>query len=355
MKQAWGRLIPAVGIPIIVVGAAIAVPVAAGAAPSLPAKTAQDVLELISTSSDVAYSGTVEQDSDLGLPELPATGQDEASTALEFLTGSHSVRVFTDGAGGQRLQVLDQLAERDVIRNGDEIWLYRSRDKEATRLTFSGSMTPDDARMTQPPTPAELADRLIAGIDPTTSVEVGENARVAGRAVYELTLTPDSDGTLVGSVSLSVDAETGLPLEVEVTARGQDDPAFSVGFSEIDFSAPDGALFDFTPPADAEVTEKTIDAPEPREAQKTPADAAEYPRPTISGEGWETVIDVALPASASVGELPADQSALLDSATTAVEGGRALETALVSVLLTDDGRVLAGAVPVSALQAAAAQ
>jgi hypothetical protein len=41
--------------------------------------------------------------------------------------------------------------------------------------------------------------------------------------------------------------------------------------------------------------------------------------------------------------------------TTPVAGGRALSTSLVSVLLTDDGRVFAGAVPVSRLEAVAAQ
>ncbi len=39
----------------------------------------------------------------------------------------------------------------------------------------------------------------------------------------------------------------------------------------------------------------------------------------------------------------------------AVDGGRALSSTLVSVLITDDGRVFAGAVPVERLQAAAAQ
>jgi hypothetical protein len=39
--------------------------------------------------------------------------------------------------------------------------------------------------------------------------------------------------------------------------------------------------------------------------------------------------------------------------TTAAAGGRVLHTALVNVLLTDDGRVLAGAVPVSTLESAA--
>jgi hypothetical protein len=44
---------------------------------------------------------------------------------------------------------------------------------------------------------------------------------------------------------------------------------------------------------------------------------------------------------------------LVGELTQQVDGGRALSTSLVSVLVTADGRVLAGAVPVSALQSAA--
>ena len=47
-------------------------------------------------------------------------------------------------------------------------------------------------------------------------------------------------------------------------------------------------------------------------------------------------------------------AALLDQVTTAVDGGRVLQTSLVSVFLADDGRVWVGAVDTDALRAAAA-
>ena len=65
------------------------------------------------------------------------------------------------------------------------------------------------------------------------------------------------------------------------------------------------------------------------------------------------------PSTSEAGEqsvfsgLDPEQLAMLESVTTAVEGGRVLQTALVSVLITDDGRVLAGAVPASRLVEAA--
>ena len=48
----------------------------------------------------------------------------------------------------------------------------------------------------------------------------------------------------------------------------------------------------------------------------------------------------------------AGAQALLEQALTQVDGGRALQTSLVSVLVTDDGRILAGAVGVDQLVAA---
>ena len=48
-----------------------------------------------------------------------------------------------------------------------------------------------------------------------------------------------------------------------------------------------------------------------------------------------------------------DTATLYDQLTTPVEGGRALQSSLLSVLVLDDGRVLAGAVPVDALRAVA--
>ena len=114
---------------------------------------------------------------------------------------------------------------------------------------------------------------------------------------------------------------------------------------------------------------------------------------TISGTGWDTVVqasglDVAAlvagdPAAATslpgieksfgsqgaedlysefvpeegsgspMGDL--DTTALYDTLTTAVPEGRLLSSALLSVLVTDDGRVLAGAVPGATLQALAAK
>ncbi|WP_026533363.1 LolA family protein [Arthrobacter sp. H41] len=381
MNKKWLRWLPAGIVPVVILTATVAGPTTADASPQLPDKTAQELLELVAESSDSAYSGTLEQSSELGLPDLQGMtspgggGTDGASAALELLTGSHTAQVHIDGTNKARLQVMDQLAQRDVIVNDDEVWLYDSRAKEATHAVLpEHEKSPEHSIPGSAHTPAALAEKFLSIIDSSTEVTVGDDARVAGRDAYELVLTPRADDTLVGAVSLTVDAETGLPLGFAVAAEGQEDPAFSVAFSSIDFNEPADSLFEFTPPPEATVTE--VPVKEHDEAHAAPEhDDAEYAsdKPTVLGEGWNTI--VVLPAGSASGLLDggmgegddagsvdssrggdsAEAQALLEQALTQVDGGRVLETALVSVLITDDGRVLAGAVSADQLIAAAQQ
>ena len=180
-------------------------------------------------------------------------------------------------------------------------------------------------------------------VDPSTKVSLGDDTKVAGRDAYDLVLTPRTDATLVGSVSIAVDGQTGLPLRVQVIARGATSPAFEAGFTSFTPGAPDASVFAFTPPKGATVTEQSPKAGE------RPSGATPHPKPAVTGTGWATI--VSLPA----GSVPANalDDPLVAQLTQPVDGGRALSTTLVSVLVTADGRVLAGAVPVSALQSAA--
>ncbi|MCU1407744.1 MAG: hypothetical protein JWQ43_4047, partial [Glaciihabitans sp.] len=187
MKKSIKRWLPAAALPVVIAVAAVAVPAVADASPRLPDKTADEVLALVSASGDTAYSGTIEQSSDLGLPELPSVGgassgsSDSVSTAMELLTGAHTARVYVDGADASRVQVMDTLAERDVVRNGSDVWFYSSEANEATHVTLADKTDEATAVPDATQTPAELAKQLLASIDPSTTVVVGDTARVAGR------------------------------------------------------------------------------------------------------------------------------------------------------------------------------
>jgi outer membrane lipoprotein-sorting protein len=377
------RWLPAAIVPAAIIAVAVTVPAVADSTPNLPEKSAQEVLELVAQSVDAGYSGTVEQDSDLGLPELPTMGSGSGSdspvsSALELLTGSHTARVYIGSEHTARFQLMDTLAQRDVVVNGSDVWYYSSSANEAVHVTLPDDLpqnlkghpqAPDATALPEgvPTTPAELARKLLATIDPTTEIVVGDTARIAGRSVYTLTLTPDSADTLVDSVELSVDAETGLPLGVSVAAAGQTDPAFSIQFSDISFGAPDAALFAFTPPAGAAVTEKDLtDAaagydspdgtpPDTTTPDGTTPDAGHPGFPDVIGEGWSSIVVIPAESLALLPNVPQNPELqqLLGQLTTVVPEGRLFESALVSALLSTDGRLFVGAVSGEQLQAAA--
>jgi hypothetical protein len=373
---AWSA---AIAVPALV-GAAVLVPMAASGAVDLPDKTPEELIEFAAASEIDALSGTIAQSSELGLPDLGGLmGSDDDSDdagsrsadiddLIALATGSHTAKVYLDGQDA-RLQVLDQLAERNVYVDGDAgtIWYVDSESASATKVIL-----PSDAELEQlkaeaeaehdysagdaaVPTPDQILDQALASLDESTEVTVGTDARVAGREVYELILAPRAGDTLVGEVRVAIDGENGVALAASVTARGAGEPAFEIAFTQVDFAAPDPAVFVFEPAAGIAVTEERIPLPsgDGQHEGQIPTDAA---TPVVIGEGWSAVVE--LPNTSEAGPdvfsgLDAEQQAMLENVTTAVDGGRVLQTSLVTVLITDDGRVLAGAVPAERLVEAA--
>lgn len=322
MSRAWVRWVPAAAVPAVIAAGVLAGSIPARAGDPLPEKTPAQVLALLSEHGTKTLSGTVEQTSELGLPELPNTGPSSGpasagglASVAELLTGQHTARVFMDGPKKVRIQVVDRLAERDLIRRDSEIWFYSSRDNSAAHLTLPAfardlplpaplpepqvapaqpdrepsapkpasppEARPPDARMApdmpkpeyllpapgmprpeySTPSPIDLATKLLAAMDSSTQVTVGPDVEVAGRAAYNLLLEPRTQGTLVGRVAVAVDGETGLPLRVSVTARDQAEPAFQTGFTSLSLSTPDDSLFTFVPPPGATVKELQLPLP----------------------------------------------------------------------------------------------
>ena len=343
MQHRLIRWLPAAVAPVVIAGV-VAVPlVAAATPPALPTRSPQQVLELVAKAKDIAgFSGTVAETSNL-MPSVPSIGAGSGSStasALDLISGTHTAKVDVAGATKQRVAILDSSAERDVVRNGSSVWTWDSKTSSATHVTVAGSATPDGTATTT--TPAALAEELLAKVDGTTAVSVDPTQTVAGQAAYTLVLTPRTSDTTIGSVRIAIDGTTGLPLDVQVLARGASSPAFEVGFTDISYAVPAASTFDFTPPSDAKVTTKTL-TPGDRPTTTEPRTG---PRPSVQGSGWASVVTLA------ASEVPSGlaSSSAVKQLAQKVTGGLALETPLVNVLLTTDGRVLAGAVPLSTLQ-----
>jgi len=330
----------------------------AQAAPGLPARTAAQLLTEVADSTPPPLTGTVVETASFGLPALPATGNPTSLSSL--LTGSHTVRVWYASPGHFRLAVPESLSESDVIRDGSTAWLWQSTLNKVTKFTLPAHAT-EKAIPKQPLTPQQAAKQVLAAVGPTTTVRVDSNVTVAGQAAYALVLAPKDARSLVGQVQIDVDGSNGVPLRLQVFARGASSPAFQVGYTDIHFVRPAAADLSFTPPPGATVTQVNL-------SDSHPGGNMNHATPDVTtiGSGWLTVLK--LPSTAltpnapgaggkSAGDSTAVLRTLLASATP-VNGtwgsGRLLRTSLVSVLVTDQGSAFIGAVQPSVLYAAAA-
>jgi outer membrane lipoprotein-sorting protein len=314
----------------------------ADADPSLPPRTAAELLVDLQTSAVTGLSGTVVQRADLGLPELPVSlGGQGSSDFTALVSGTHTLRVWYAGEERQRIALLGSLGESDLVRNGRDVWTWSSNSNEATHLQLPAD-TPEQPLPTDlPTTPQDAADLALSAIEPSTAVSTDGTAVVAGRPAYELVLRPKDGQSLVGQVRIAIDAEQNVPLRVRVYAADATDPAVEIGFTQVSFEMPGDEHFEFTPPLDSTVTELSpSDAP-----AEAPAESLERPR--MVGSGWTAVLITDAPDVTDSTAEPSEFEAILGSLPS-VSGswgsGRLLESALFSVLVTNDGRLLLGAV-----------
>jgi outer membrane lipoprotein-sorting protein len=387
-------------VPVAVVGVAAAtiglVPALADSGdPDLPKVTAQQLIEKIAKSDVQRLSGTVKISTDLGLPDLGGlasgfasgavrgdggSSADPQSKLLELASGTHTLRVAADGPDKGKVSLLDNAAEYSVIHNGKDVWAYDSKSNEVYHATSAESGDAEGkAPRDVPATPKEFADEALKSVDDTTSVTVDGTAHVAGRDAYKLVIKPRRSGSTVGAISIAVDARTGLPLKFTLTPASGGAAVVDAGFTRVDFSAPAASAFAFTPPKGAKVTEgddhegvnghdrEGVKGDEPKGAEKALPKGGEGPPEGLAGlktigEGWNSiaVFDTdgqGLPSGASGSTGNSDVDGFLNSLGDHVTGkfgsGTVFSTRLVNALITDDGKVYAGAVTKDALVKAA--
>ena len=348
-----------------------------------PTRTAAQLLVDVQQASLDGLSGTVVQQSDLGLPDLPiagASGGTGSSDLTSLVSGTHTMRIWFAGPDKARMALLGTLGESDVIRNGQDVWVWTSKDKTATHYVLpthdaagKSATSPDQSALPTPtdlPTsPQDAAEKALAAITPSTEVTTSGTATVAGRSAYELVLKPKEATSLVAQVRVAIDGTEHVPLRVQVFAKSVADPVFEVAFTAVDFSRPDAAQFAFNPPPGTTVvegkaiagpgaTDPTVQAPQPGSADM----------PTVIGKGWGTVLVAKVPvpdaSAAPSGSTSATSDktiaqlmkfvTLLPKVSGSWGSGHLISGTVFSALLTDDGRIVVGAVTPEGLYAALA-
>jgi hypothetical protein len=304
MRLGWERS-PS-GWRWLVLGAAVTVLVALpGLVAAVPAPdravTAGELLGRVLASDRVAYQGYAEARAGLALPDVPRAGR-----VVALLGETTRMRAFVAGPDLWRVDELTPIGERDLYLDdgGTLLWDSGERRAEAT-----GGSPP--VRFARPADllPPELGRRVASAAEPGEVARLGAR-RVAGVQALGLRIVPRSAGTTVGRVDLWADAGSGLPVRVELTARGGTAPILTATFLDLRLGAPDPGRVRFTVPDDADV--ESDEAPDLARAidrfspYVLPDLLAGRPRRTsvssaasTYGRGFELVAVLAFPASFS--------------------------------------------------------
>jgi hypothetical protein len=272
-------MVPAGVVTVTGVVIGVAAVASAQAAPSLPPRTAEQLLAGIAQGPKAPLgplTATVQETANLGLPSLPAFAQ-RAGGPAGLTTGPRSISIWYRDPQHIRVAEPVQAGETDLRLSGRTLWVWTSKTQTATRYTlpahFSGvpaskgnGLGPlrrhyafsGPAGNSIPDTPQAAAAQLLKAVGPTTVVSVQRNVYVAGQAAYQLSLVPRSSKSLVGSVLIAIDASRHIPLRVAVYARASSALAYSIGFTALTFGTPAASNFSFTPPPGATVKHVTV-------------------------------------------------------------------------------------------------
>ncbi|HEU0103108.1 MAG TPA: hypothetical protein VFR07_12395 [Mycobacteriales bacterium] len=318
------------------------------------ALSAEQLRDRVRASASVGWSGTSESRSGLALPDVRDLGDLPA-----LLGGTVRTRVWWRDPGSWRVDEQRLTGEQDVIVDGGVTTTWTSADQAVEQLMGELPVRlPRAADLIAP-----VLGRRLAG-SPDTVLSRLPSRRVAGVSAAGLRLVPrDPASSTVASVDMWADPDTGLPLQVELRAAGQERPVLTTLLLDLDRRAPEPERMLFSYPRGATVA---FDEAPDIAAQVDRAVPYILPRRLAGADrqvvpGLEQVRGVGtygegLSAFAVV-PLPRDVADRL-TARLAAAGGPRLSTPLVNALVGTTPRrtyLLVGSVPQEVLDRAFAE
>src|SRR6266700_3265131 len=194
----WLVLLGAVALLAALPAVVAALPVAA------PPRSAADLLAKVSGSTATPYQGYAESRASLGLPDLPVVGRQ--TTLLGAIT---RIRAWVASPTLWRVDELTAIGERDLYQDESGTLEWDSGSNRVERTIGEPVVRCARAADLLPP-------RRVAGVD-----------------ALGLRITPRSTSTTVGRVDLWADPSSGLPVRVELTARGGAGPIIVTSFLDL--------------------------------------------------------------------------------------------------------------------------
>ncbi|MBA3781640.1 MAG: transcriptional regulator [Nocardioides sp.] len=209
-----------------------------------PGLDAADLLSRVQAARDHPYSGYVESRGTLRLPVA------DRFTDVGSLFGEETrMRVWWRGADRWRVNKLLPSGESDLVHDARGTTQWRYQQNDVKRSADPDIRLPRTADLV-PPAVARL---LLDDVDPG-DVERLPARRVAGVDAAGLRLAPAAKQSSIDHVDLWADPTSGVPLRVEVVAKGDDTAAFTSEFREFSATTPSEESVSFRAPPGSDVS-----------------------------------------------------------------------------------------------------
>jgi len=245
MVRRWRWLVVLAGVGVL-----LALPSLVGLLPGRAAAVpATELLVRISRSASTPYSGYASATGGLA---LPVTGQLESIAQL--LGGSTRMRVWWRSPADWRVDSMTTTGETGQRRTSAGLWTWDYEDNRAT--VDRGPLDPPlRLPVAADLLPSGLARRMLTD---ATSAEVTSlpARRVAGRDTQGLRLRPADRRSTINHVDVWADAQSGIPLRVDVVGADAPAPAMSSQFTDFSTVVPDASVTAFFPPPSARVRQR---------------------------------------------------------------------------------------------------
>ena len=296
----------------------------------------QQLVSWIQADRPISLTGTVTGATSFPLP-MPSVLK--SSNPASVLSGSTSetFNVWSNGAGSLRAQQVTSAGETDLYMNPGSVWYWDSNTFTATNEASSGASKIGEAGFSNPgSTAVQIVDKLSA----YATLSVSGSAMVAGRPAYTLSLVPNAQDSLIGSVKIAVDGLTHIPVRIQVFPKNSSTPAASFGFDTLTFAPQPDSIFSFTPPPGANVVERGS-------ASGTASGGGGSLKTKVIGTGFDSVWVQALSAKqrSAMGGIVKS----LTTISTPLGAGYLYTTPIFQAVVLSNGTVVAGPVDTTRL------
>jgi outer membrane lipoprotein-sorting protein len=165
------------------------------------------------------------------IPQASAGG-----SPLPLVTGADGRLWYADGR--LRMEFQTDQGDTQLVIHGAHALMYDAADGTA----FAASL-PAIATLGQIRTGLAGASQLLGRVGSTLAISTPVPGVTAGRPSYTVRLSPRRTSGLLAGVSLTVDADTGTPLRLEVYGRDQPKPLVEFALQNVHYTTVDPSVF----------------------------------------------------------------------------------------------------------------